>query len=261
MKRTARHIEALLFAVLLVLVSTNSHGGSLSNSPGSIELAIAPGSQGTAPLTITLQNPDRGSYYLWFIDTISGGNLPLGWLTASPSTTFLNTLGLTASTSLAINVPKGTAPGIYSGQMMSKAMAAHGFADPGPGSLIKVTVLSVCAQPPSFEITSFGPDTLWPPNHKMIDVVVSGRVILNEGCTLMETGYNIFDEYGVYTSAGQLVVSSDGTFALSLPVEAGRNGNDMDGRYYTITLSARDEAGIGTGSRLDVLVPHDQRKK
>jgi hypothetical protein len=261
MKTTIKHIEAILFAILLVLVSTNSHGAALSYSPASVEMDITAGSQGTASLTITLQNPGRGSYYLWFVDTVLEGNLPLGWLAASPATTFLSSLGLTASTTLAIKVPEGTAPGTYSGYLVSKAMAAHGLADPGPGSVVRVTVLSGCTQPPAFEISSFGPETLWPPNHKMQDVTVSGRVVLQEGCTLIEAGYNIFDEYGKYTSAGQLVVSSDGSFTISLPVEAWRNGNDMDGRYYTVTLSARDEAGIGLGPRLDVVVPHDQGNK
>jgi len=258
MKHTARYIEAFLFAMLLVLVSSNSQGASLLYSPASVDMSLTAGSQGTASLTITVQDPGRGaSFSLWFVDSFLDGNLPLGWLSPTPATTFLDSVNVTASTTLAVNVPAGTAPGVYSGRLLSKAMAAHGFADAGSGSLIQITVLSRCVQPPRFEISSFGPASLWPPNHKMTEVAASGRVILDEGCTLLESGYDIVDEYGLYTSAGQLTVSSDGTFSISLSLEAWRNSNDLDGRHYTIMLSARDEAGSGSGQRLDVLVPHD----
>jgi len=259
MKRIARYKEAFLFAVLLMFVSTNSHGATLAYSPASVDLSLSDGSQGTAALTITLQDPGRSaSFYLWFVDSFLDGNLPLGWLSPSPSTTFLDSINVTATTTLSVNVPAGTAPGVYSGHLLSKAMAAHGFADPGSGSLIQVTVLSRCVQPPRFEVSAFGPATLWPPDHKLRTVTVSGRVLLDDGCTLLDSGYNVFDEYGPFTSAGPLVVSSDGSFSLSLSLEAWRNGNDMDGRHYTIMLSARDEAGSGGGQRLDVLVPHDE---
>ena len=261
MKSVVRDFKVFLFTTLLVLVSTNSYGALLSYSPDSLEITLAAGSQGTVPLTVSLQGAGRGSYYLWFINTVLDGNLPASWLSASPSTTFLSSRWVTAATTLTVNVPEGTAPGIYSGYLLSKAMAAHDIADPGRGALIRVTILSGCDQPPSFEITSFGPETLWPPNHKTQEVSVSGRVMLEEGCTLLEIGYNIDDEYELYTAVGQLIVASDGSFTVYIPVEAWRDGDDMDGRHYTITLFAQDEAGIGTSPPLDVLVPHDQGKK
>lgn len=73
------------------------------------------------------------------------------------------------------------------------------------------------------------------------------------GCTLLGTGYSIDDEYGVYTSEGELIVDSAGNFILTLQVEPWRDGGDIDGRHYGISLFAKDEAGAESEA-LEVLV-------
>jgi len=45
-------------------------------------------------------------------------------------------------------------------------------------------------------------------------------------------------------------------FTISL--QASRNGNDKDGRHYTITVSAGDFAGNLGVTAAVVIVPHDQ---
>lgn len=112
--------------------------------------------------------------------------------------------------------------------------------------------LQLCSQVPEFEITSFGPEYIWPPNRKMKEVTVSGKVILPQDCTLLGAGYSIDDEYGVYSSEGELIVDADGNFTLPLQVEAWRDGVDKDGRRYSISLFAEDEAGIGTSEILKI---------
>lgn len=112
---------------------------------------------------------------------------------------------------------------------------------------------------PEFEITSFGPDYIWPPNRKMREVAISGKVILPQGHTLLGAGYSLDDEYGVYSSNGELTVDANGDFALTLQVEAWRDGGDIDGRHYGIVLFAEDETGVGSKA-LKVLVPHGLKK-
>jgi hypothetical protein len=116
-----------------------------------------------------------------------------------------------------------------------------------------------CDQAPGFDITSSPPEYLWPPNRKMKDVVVSGKVIIPDGCTLLGAGYSMDDEYNLYSSEGGLDVDANGYFTLTLQVEPWRDGGDIDGRDYSINLYAEDEAGVGSEA-LEVLVPHDQRK-
>lgn len=119
---------------------------------------------------------------------------------------------------------------------------------------------SECSAVPAFEIESIEPQYIWPPNHKEKNITISGNIVLPAGCTLYSASYRLEDEYGQYTYDGELVANENGEFILSLPVEAWRNGNDKDGRAYSILLFAEDEAGIGTTNTIDVIVPHDQRK-
>jgi parallel beta-helix repeat protein len=113
-----------------------------------------------------------------------------------------------------------------------------------------------CYQAPWVEITFFGPDFLWPPNHSMQDIRVSGKVNVPQGCTLLGADYSLEDEYGIYSSADALGVDAFGNFNLTLQVEQWRDGDDLDGRDYGISFFAEDEAGVGSETRW-VLVPLD----
>ncbi|NVN98754.1 MAG: hypothetical protein HXX17_05465, partial [Geobacteraceae bacterium] len=61
------------------------------------------------------------------------------------------------------------------------------------------------------------------------------------------------DEYGKYNMQGL-------KFGDTVMLEAWRDGNDMDGRIYTITAVATDLAGNKTTKSATVIVPHDMRK-
>lgn len=248
-----------LAIVCAAFLYTDATGAvSLSYAPEKASLTIGAGMEDKVPMTVTLNNVYSGTYYLWFSDAVAG-NLPSEWIEASPSTAFLSRWWTTKSTTLTIRVPEDAAPGVYSGYLRSKAKSVHETAAPGNGMFIEVIVPSKCSAAPGIEITSFGPEYIWPPDNKMESVTVTGKVHLPDGCSLYEAGYSIDDEYGIYTSTGVLYINSSGEFTLSLPVEASRKGQDKDGRRYTISIYAEDEAGIGVGGALNAVVPHDQR--
>ncbi|MEA2080286.1 MAG: choice-of-anchor Q domain-containing protein [Pseudomonadota bacterium] len=115
-----------------------------------------------------------------------------------------------------------------------------------------------CREVPQFDITSFDPEIIWPPNKETVDITVTGSIILPDACNLISAGYTLIDEYGEHSSSDTLDVDEDGGFMLSLPVTAWRDGDDKIGRSYTLSLDAQDEAGAAGSDPLVATVPHDQ---
>lgn len=105
--------------------------------------------------------------------------------------------------------------------------------------------------PPVLNLSA-GQSILWPPNHKMVDVNIGGGA--SDGTSgLSSVTFTVTDEYGK-------VEPEITGFYQSVPLEAWREGTDMDGRHYTITAVATDAAGNKTTASTMVSVPHDQRK-
>jgi hypothetical protein len=255
--KTLRIFSATL---ILVLIATTAFAASLSHSPDYTSVTIPAGSEATVPVTVKIADITRGTYFLWFVDSVDG-NLPVEWITPKKRTTFLNRFWNSASTTLKIAVPEDTEPGTYASYVYSKAMRSHNYADPGQGMLIEVFVPSNCSGKPVVEIASLSPEVIWPPNHSMEVVTVTGTISMPAGCTLYEAGYSIEDEYGVYTGVGEFSVSDNGEFSVPLPVEAWRDGQDKDGRIYRIKLFAENDAGMGASDVLEAIVPHDKGKR
>lgn len=96
------------------------------------------------------------------------------------------------------------------------------------------------------------PNSLWPPNHKVVPVTLGGEVIPH-GSDIQSLSISVADEYGKY-------IYRNLRFGDVVPLEAWRKGNDMDGRIYTITAVATDMAGNTTAKTTTVIVPHDASK-
>lgn len=104
--------------------------------------------------------------------------------------------------------------------------------------------------PPTLTALSASPNSLWPPNKKMVPVAVTATA---------------FDAVGVVSLKVVSVASNepDGnvqwqvTGPLTLNLLADRLGGGI-GRVYTITVEATDAAGNATHQTVTVTVPHDQ---
>jgi Domain of unknown function (DUF5011)/HYR domain len=96
---------------------------------------------------------------------------------------------------------------------------------------------------------------LWSPNKTMTPVTISGTV---KDLTLMSTTYEIIDEYGLLNQKGLVTVGSNGAYSFVIKLEAYRNGNDADGRIYTVKVTAKDAGGRSTTAITYVTVPHNQ---
>jgi hypothetical protein len=125
------------------------------------------------------------------------------------------------------------------------------------GSQSVAVPISVVARPAVTVAAS--PAILWPPNGKMVPVTISGTIRdTGSGINAGTAKYAVIDEYRLVQPRGAVPVASDGTYSFTISLEASRNGDDTDGRQYTIVVSARGRFGdLGSGSA-PVVVPHDQ---
>jgi virginiamycin B lyase len=112
--------------------------------------------------------------------------------------------------------------------------------------------------PPSVSCTAT-PNTLWPPNGGSVPVTVSGTVTAGTSALAPGgTGYTVSDEYGQFQPSGSIALGAGGSYSFAVSLIAARNGNDKDGRTYTIVVNSQDISGkVGSCSSL-VTVPHDQ---
>jgi hypothetical protein len=104
------------------------------------------------------------------------------------------------------------------------------------------------------------PKVLWPPNGKMVPVTVSGTITdAGSGVDGNSAAYAVKDEYGEVQPKGAITLGARGNYSFTILLQASRLGTDLDGRRYTVTVRAKDNAGNG-GSKTSVeTVPHDQR--
>lgn len=251
-----RKCLAVFVALWLAWCAEGVSASSLEYQPESISMTIPAGGEGQALVKVTVAGDNPSTFYLLFLNKLVDSNLPAGWLSLSPSITFASG-GSSASSLLRIRVPEGTASGVYSGKMLSRAMASHDTALAGNGIRIAVTVPSQCSGIPVVTLDSLQPEVVWPPDHGMTQVVLSGTVRMPEGCMTAEAGYSIEDEYGVMSGVGTVQLGPGGSFSAALPVEAMRHGQDKDGRHYSITVFVRNEVGTGASLSRTVTVPHD----
>jgi hypothetical protein len=103
------------------------------------------------------------------------------------------------------------------------------------------------------------PTTLWPPNHKLDTVTVSGRVFdRSSGILRDKVFYFVVDEYHQVQPRGWATVGPDGRYSFQVSLQSSRTGQDHDGRHYTIYVVAWSRAGQWAWDRTVVTVPHDQ---
>ncbi len=108
-------------------------------------------------------------------------------------------------------------------------------------------------QTPPTVAVSLDKKILWPPNHKMVNVQVNG-LLTDPQSGVASININVIDEYGIYTGT----VSG---FGGVVSLEAWRDGNDKDGRHYSVIAVVTDKAGNSSTATTEVMVPHDLDKQ
>jgi hypothetical protein len=106
---------------------------------------------------------------------------------------------------------------------------------------------------------SVTPKVLWPPKGNMLPVTISGTIIdTGSGVNLSSAAYFVTDEYGLIQPTGSLTLGAGGSYSFTVLLQASRRGSDLNGRQYSITVRASDNAGNAGSKSTVVTVPHDR---
>jgi hypothetical protein len=125
----------------------------------------------------------------------------------------------------------------------------------GASSQCSATVTVIDRTPPTISSLTVNPNTVWPPNHKMVPVTVTAAASDNCGtisCEIVSVTSNEPPGSDAIVSGDALITGS-----LSLNLRAERSGTGT-GRIYTITVQCQDGSGNSSTSTVTVSVPHDQ---
>jgi hypothetical protein len=118
-------------------------------------------------------------------------------------------------------------------------------------------VVNIDTTAPLISSLTANPNVLWPPNHKLVAVTVTGRVTDASGPLPTMVSYQVIDEYGTAQPSGMAPVNANGRFSFTISLPASRLGQDKDGRLFTIDVTTEDQAGNIGAASTPVLVPHD----
>jgi glycosidase len=183
------------------------------------------------PVTVNLSGTDSGSGVEQLRYWINNG-------------TVTAVAGNSASTQL-------TAQGSYS-------VGLRAIDNAGNISSLATANFGIDVTPPVVKVL-VSPSTLWPPNGKMVTVVVAGSITdASSGVNPSTASFAVVDEYGQIQPTGPVTLHTGGTFSFTVMLQASRNDNDSDGRHYTINVTAADYAGNTGSASAVVTVRHDQ---
>jgi VCBS repeat-containing protein len=112
---------------------------------------------------------------------------------------------------------------------------------------------------PSIDVAAW-PREIGPPNGKLVAVTISGSIADDES-GVASASFSVADEYGLVQPSGAVIIDTLGRYSVTVMLPASRNGNDQDGRTFTITVRAVDALGNGGHAVTTAVVVHDQGKK
>jgi hypothetical protein len=132
-------------------------------------------------------------------------------------------------------------------------------ADGKGGAASDTTVVTVIdTTPPNINLLSATPSVLWPANHKMVPVSITGVASDNCGPTPVAKIMGVSSNEAINRPGdGNTAPDYQITGNLTLDLRAERSGTGS-GRIYTVTVQATDASGNGSTKTVTITVPHDR---
>ena len=171
----------------------------------------------------------------------------------------LNSVYKTKQVPFQVKVPADAKGGQYTSVFRTEGFTTNEQVAPAD-LLITVDVSGDC-QSPTFSDISSAEEIMNVRKHKKVAIGLSGTVSASDGCDIVNAWYQLTDEYGKLDRTEALVINDDGTFSVAIPMVASGKKKDEDGRLYTVTFFAENEAGVGESPETSIVVLHDNHKK
>jgi hypothetical protein len=137
-----------------------------------------------------------------------------------------------------------------------------GFNDPVSGEItVEIVDTTSPTLDPAANIT-----VLWPPNHKMVDIVIEANASDNSGLPITLSASISSNEPVNGTGDGDhspdwtepAIDQENGIITFQLRAERSGKG---DGRVYSIAITAADSSNNSTTANVAIMVPDDKKKK
>ena len=256
MKRTLVVLMAMIFAGMAV----SAQAATVTFNPGSVAFNVEPGNSAVATLVVNADSRTPYSLYLNVGSVLTGGNLPPGWLAPANINLIARTGGVSSTAiRLAVNVPAGTPPGTYTALVTPRILqATERVTSSGVTVVVEVPSQQKCDGPPSFENVQAGPENIWAPRNKQVEIDISGTVVVAPGCEVAGT-FSMESDSGPVT--GDLTLDANGDFAQKITVTVSKKSKARDGKTYNGELAVVDAEGNSATQGFFVKVGHDRGKK
>ncbi|HVE69765.1 MAG TPA: HYR domain-containing protein [Thermoanaerobaculia bacterium] len=238
----------------VVHFSVNGGTGDDDNGRPTNSADCSPASGHTFPLgETTVQCGNAGSFKVTVVDTTAPALLlPAEIVSSDPVVSYTASAQDLVDGSVAItcNPPSGSTFAVGTTVVTCSASDTRGNGSNGSFN-VTVNPPNTDSEAPTIVSITASPDSLKPPNGRMVDVTLTVDVIDN----IDTMPYvNVFA-----VTANETITSGDfertGPLTLKLRAERDPRG---EGRVYTIHVEAIDDAGNRSTSTVTVTVPHDQ---
>lgn len=114
-----------------------------------------------------------------------------------------------------------------------------------------------CNGTPVLKNLTVTPETTWAPANKTLKINITGTVEVAPGCGV-SGNYSMDSNAG--TMAGDFDITSEGDFAIAIPVNVSKEGKEKGGTNYNGELTVVDMLGSKTSQTFSVSVAHDRGK-
>lgn len=252
-----RLASVLLLVLSLCSVAIGTQAAEITFAPDEVSVTAAPGEVLTVPVAVSLVGTTAPDSYASFTLSHVDGTLDPAWM-KSRIPVSLNAVTNTRQVLFQISVPAEASGGQYTGVFRTEGLRSSEQVDPVDLMVnLAIDEPFACNQVPLFSDISSTQQAINVRMHKEVTIDLAGTVSVPDGCDIDNAWYQLTDEYGELDRTEPLEINDDGTFAVAVPMVASRKGEDKDGRLYTVTFMAENEAGVGASPETSIVVMHD----